>query len=132
MVNYLFVFCLLKVLMCIFDKSDRKKKAITAAKTALFNSFSKVWCGSKFIHAAGSRLFAHCLIPTPSGKTRVQVKVATDTTASGVTDGRYLCKQIGQFSAQLRDCAFSVVFSYCNTGRRARWLRSFLLAWGGR
>ncbi|VTM89150.1 Uncharacterised protein [Raoultella ornithinolytica] len=52
MVNYLFVFCLIKVLSCIFDNPDEKKKAKIRTKNALFNSFKKVWRSSNSISAA--------------------------------------------------------------------------------
>ncbi|WP_224236950.1 hypothetical protein, partial [Klebsiella oxytoca] len=104
-----------------FDKSGGKKKGEIGAKIVLFTNLAEVWRSSNFSAPLDAAVFYTLFDPDRSDKTQLQVKVSPDTTASGITDSRYLCKQIGQLSAQSRDCAFNVVFSYYNTERKARW-----------
>nr|WP_287855445.1 hypothetical protein [Klebsiella sp.] len=100
MVNYLFVFCLLKVPICIFDKSEGKKKGESGAKIVLFTNLAKVWQSSNYQQPAKRVIFYTLFDPDRSDKTRLQVKVSPDTLVLGITDSRYLCKQTGQLSAQ--------------------------------
>jgi hypothetical protein len=72
-VNYLFVFCINKVSLCIFDKQTRKLKGINGAKLALFNDRAKVWCSSNFLRYL---LFATAIVD-PAGP---QQALASGTT----------------------------------------------------
>jgi hypothetical protein len=80
------------------------KKAETGAKIVLFTVLAEMWQSSNFRVPTAWVFFYPLFDPDRSAKTRLQVKVSPETRTIGITNSRYLCKQIGN-SALSRDCA---------------------------